>query len=91
MAKGKKTGGRQLGTKNKVKKPMRDKIVEFSLETFDEFVTAFRRIDEPDRKCKIWIDLLGYGTPKLSSVEMRENGSGKTFAEELEEISRERE
>lgn len=90
MAKGKKTGGRQPGTKNKVKKPMRDKIIEFTLETFEEFVAAFKRIDEPDKKCKIWIDLLGYGTPKLSSVEMRENTSGKTFAEELEELSREK-
>ena len=87
--KGLKTGGRQKGTPNKVRKPIRDKILAFSEDTFDEFVQAFRTIDEPEKKCKIWIDLLGYGIPKLQSIEMRENTTGKTFAEELDELSQE--
>lgn len=82
-------GGRKKGTPNKLTKPMRELLSNFSETTFNEFVKAFHEIEDPKDKCRIWIDVQAYVTPKLAAVDIKPSENIRSLADELEELSRE--
>lgn len=82
-------GGRQKGTPNKVTRSMRELLTQFCDETFDSFVSAFNEIETPRDKCKIWLEAQAFVTPKLSSVDIKESATGKSFKDELDELDKE--
>ena len=65
-----KTGGRQKGTPNKVRNTLREKILDFAEENFDEVIEAWKSIEEPDKKIKAYNDICAYALPKLQAVQL---------------------
>lgn len=61
-------GGRVKGVPNKSTKEMRDTISKFVEENFDEFTKSWKTIKPPDKQCAVYIDLLKYAIPALSSI-----------------------
>lgn len=85
--KGQQGGGRKKGTPNRITKEMREIISSFIDGRWDEFMEAYSQIKDPEKKCRIFLDLLPYATPKLASVEYKEKTKPKTLKDELSEIS----
>ena len=79
-------GGRQKGTPNKVNRERREMIAKFLDDKFDEFLDAWDHIDDPYKKCSVYTDMIPFATPKLQSIELKEQGGRKTFEEELDEL-----
>lgn len=88
---GRQGGGRQKGTPNKVTVSMRKLLAGFCEEHFDDFVAAFKRIDEPKEKCVVYLKAQEFVTPKLSAVDLKDSASqGRTLQDELDELSAEK-
>ena len=88
--KGQQGGGRKKGTPNRVTREKRELISTFIDGHWDEFMEAYSQIGDPEKKCRIFLDLLPYATPKLASVEYKDKTPVKTFKDELDEISGEK-
>lgn len=88
--KGQNGGGRKKGTVNKTTAVMRELLKNFCEETFEEFKMTFHMIDEPKDKCKIWLDIQSFVTPKLTSVDLKDNTQGKSFSDEIQRIREEK-
>ncbi len=86
---GRNGGGRKAGTPNKATAERRTLINEFLTEKWSDFVDMYENAD-PDTKLKIYMELIPYTTPKMASVEYREEGKAKTFRDELDELSGEK-
>lgn len=86
--KGMKTGGRKKGTPNKPT-PMREKMQMFCEATYEEFIAAFHEIDEPKDKCKIWLEMQSYCTPKPASVDINVNEVKKTYLDDVADMLKE--
>ncbi len=69
MAKGHKTGGREIGTPNKVTTNIRGQINDFLNENWENLQADFDKL-EPKDKLNFYEKLLQYGLPKLQSVEL---------------------
>ena len=84
-------GGRKPGTPNKVGAELRPLMKDFTVEGFEDFKTSFEKIDDPYKKCDIFLKVLAFVTPKLAAVDMKADVVKKTFIQELEEMSKEQE
>ena len=80
-------GGRKKGTPNKSSEEIREIITKFINLKWDDFVSAYDAIEEPDKKCRITIDLMQFAVPKLASIEYKDKDKPKTMADELDEMS----
>lgn len=83
-------GGRKKGTPNKVNKETRALIANFVEENWEQFKEDFRNIADPEKKCSIFMQMMSYYAPKLSSVEYKDKTPAKTFKDELDELSAEK-
>ena len=63
-------GGRQKGTPNTIHNNLRERISVFLTDNWDEAVKAWKDIDEPKDKLKLYIDLASFGVPKLQAVQL---------------------
>lgn len=88
--KGVRLGGRKKGTVNKITASMRELMANFCEETMEEFFTSFHAIDEPKDKCKIWLEMQSYVTPKPSSVELNVTSGAKTFMDDMLALTNEK-
>jgi hypothetical protein len=76
MAKGYKTGGRSLGTENKITKDIREhfsNLIEMNLETFQKDIETLKPID----RVKVLIELSKFVIPTLKAIDM--HGIDKDF------------
>ena len=80
-------GGRAKGTPNKTSAATREKITEFIVDHWDDFILSYDAIDDPLKKCLVMVDLLPFCAPKMSSVEYKDKTPGKSFKDELDEDS----
>ena len=80
-------GGRKKGTPNKSTEELRALITKFVNEKWEDFVSAYDSIEDPDKKCRITIDLMQFAVPKLASIEYKDKDKPKTLADELDEMS----
>lgn len=89
--KGKKTGGRQVGSVNKVTAISKDIIAELLSEYKSSGLmdSDFRSIDPKDR-LQIAEKLMNYIMPKVQSVaiDLNQNEQKKTIEDELAELSK---
>jgi hypothetical protein len=86
----KKTGGRKKGTPNKITADVRILFSDFAQENFSEFAESFNEIDDPEKKCKVYIDLCRYVVPALQSVNVNDvTEKKKTIEAALEKLSEE--
>lgn len=83
-------GGRKKKTPNKLDKERRDVLAKFLDDKFEEFKEAWDAIDDPYKKCSIYTDLIPFATPKLQSIELKEQTGRKTFEDELDELQGEK-
>lgn len=82
-------GGRVKGVPNKITGDLRRMLTEFSNETFQDFVDAFRQIKEPKDKCKLWLDAQAYVIPRLSSIDLQTSDTADDLRRELDDIAAE--
>lgn len=83
-------GGRKKGTPNKVTAERKARIAQFIEGHWDDFIENYNQLNDPKDKCKIFMDMLPYYAPKLSSVEYKDKTLAKSFADEIAELSGER-
>lgn len=83
-------GGRKKGTPNKVTVERRALIASFIEEEWDEFVSNYHDIKDPEKKCSIFMSMMSYYAPKLAAVEYKDKTPAKSMADELDEISGEK-
>lgn len=83
-------GGRKAGTPNKNTAEKKELFRAFIEGRWKEFEETFESIDDPVRKCSIFIDLLPFAYPRLASVEYKDKTQPKTLQDELDEISGEK-
>ncbi len=87
----KKTGGRKPNTPNRVKKDLRARISMFLEDNFDEAVDAWKSIQEPKEKIKLYVDLMKFGVPTLQAVSLDATISKEDSVEnDLKELSEEK-
>ena len=82
-------GGRKAGTPNKINAELRQLMKDFTVEGFEEFKASFKKIDDPYKKCDIYLKVTSFVTPKLAAVDLKADVSRKSFADELDEMSKE--
>lgn len=84
----KKTGGRAKGTPNKATAGMREVIARFTEENFEEvFLKQLEAITNPRDRCEVFLKLMRFCLPTLSSVEMEAKVEEVDFADELRRMS----
>ena len=83
-------GGRKAGTPNKNTSEKKELFRAFIEGRWKDFEETYDAIDDPVRKCSIFIDLLPFAYPRLASVEYKDKSQPKTLQDELDEISGEK-
>ena len=71
-------------------KETRELLSKFVEDKWDEFITAFDSILEPEKKCYIMVQLLPFIAPKMATVEYKGEVPVKTLDDELDEITGEK-
>lgn len=61
--------GRKPGTQNKITRDVRKAIAEFAQLTVEDFTDWLREIEDPARRCEIWLKTIQYHIPKLAQIE----------------------
>lgn len=70
MARGKKTGGREKGTPNKLTSETRNIIHSILLEELPNLRDYISQVEKPELKAKLLIDLLPYDLPKYQTIHL---------------------
>ena len=70
MAKGCKTGGRRKGTPNKAAKDVREAISLIAQGKIDAFESWLAEIEDPAKRCDIFLRVIEYHVPKLARTEL---------------------
>lgn len=84
---GYKFGGRTKGTPNKITSERRKELDLFLENNFEEFENRMKAIENPADYCRLYIQLLNYVLPKISSVTIKDEPHRETLAEELDRIA----
>lgn len=86
---GRKFGGRKKGTPNRLTVERKALLDSFLAENFDEFKERMSQIENPVDFCRLYVALLNFVLPKISSVALKEEKHQETLAEELDRIANE--
>ena len=86
---GRKFGGRTKGTPNRITLERKTLLDNFLAENFSEFKERMSQIENPVDFCRLYVQLLNFVLPKISSVTLQEEPHRETLAEELERIAKE--
>lgn len=86
--KGRQGGGRKPGVPNKVTALGRELMLDFAAKKYKDFEEAFDKIPSPKDKCNVYLNLLAFAVPKLSSVDLKTDNVRKSFQEELDELAK---
>lgn len=70
MARGKKTGGRNKGTPNKLTTETRNIIHSLLSEELPNLRKYISEVKKPELKAKLLIDLLPYSLPKYHTIQL---------------------
>lgn len=77
----KKLGGRKAGTRNK-NAEMKDNMRNFALDNFDDFKKAYKNLS-PEDKCRVYLKVVDFVVPKVSSVKFEDEGTANSAAQLL--------
>lgn len=81
--------GRKKGVTNKITANMREAIKAFSQNNFDKFQKSYNKLDAQSQ-CKIYVDLLAYSVPKMSSIDINgEVSTSGSISAELRQMANE--
>lgn len=81
-----KTGGRASGVKNRGTET-KERITGMVTSRFDDFMESFDKLP-PAKKCDLFLKLVEFVLPKMSSVKFEEESASTSAAELLRERSR---
>lgn len=76
--------GRPKGSKNKTGGELRERIISFLSDEFENVQTSFSEL-QPREKVKLYCDLLQYGLPKLQAISLDAQIEGMT-EEQIDEL-----
>lgn len=76
-------GGRQKNTPNKIARPSKEQMASFITDYYDDFKRAFEKIDDPAKKCDIYLKVNAFVTPKLAAVDVKADVHKKTYEEDI--------
>lgn len=79
-------GGRAKGTPNKATAEIRENIRRFVEENYETFSEDWKEIQDKEKKCKIFIDLMKFVVPALSSIELNDKEEKDTASKRLREM-----
>lgn len=82
-----KTGGRVKGTPNKITALSKELIKDFAVEKWPEFKKAWSKIESNKDKADIYLKMLQYILPKMSSVDVSGKIEKPSWEDELKELS----
>lgn len=91
MAKGRKTGGRKPGVPNKATRDVRQAIARFAETTVEDFTRWVGEIEDPAKRCDVFLRALEYHVPKLARSELTGANGGPVQYENLSDEQLERE
>ncbi len=66
-------GGRKKGTPNKVTAEFREMIKKFATENYKNFIDDWTKITDKEKKCRLYIEMVKFVLPSLSSVSLENN------------------
>jgi len=66
-------GGRKKGTPNKVTAEFREMIKKFATENYENFIDDWTKITDKEKKCRLYIEMVKFVLPSLSSVSLENN------------------
>lgn len=66
--------GKPIGTPNKTSRQLRHAIIDYLTANFDKMIADADMLT-PKERCRIYIDLMQYGLPRLSNVQLDANPS----------------
>lgn len=66
-------GGRKKGTPNKITAEFREMIKKFTAENYENFINDWTKITDKEKKCRIYIEMVKFVLPSLSSVSLENN------------------
>ena len=66
-------GGRKKGTPNKITAEFREMIKKFTAENYENFINDWKKITDKEKKCRIYIEMVKFVLPSLSSVSLENN------------------
>lgn len=84
MAKGKKTGGRQKGSLNRLSTDLKQEITDFLNSNFDEVKKEWKQLEGRD-KLNFYKDLIKYSIPAMQATSL-ETDFSKLTNEQLDYI-----
>lgn len=79
-------GGRAKGTPNKVTAEMRKMISAFTEDNFKEFCDDWKKIMDKEKKCNIYLNMLKFTLPTLSSVSLEEGEKKDSVSDMLRQM-----
>lgn len=83
-------GGRAKGTPNVIHNNLRERISAFLTDNWEEAVEAWKNIEEPKDKLKLYIDLASFGVPKLQAVQLEATiNKADSIEDDLRQLSEE--
>ena len=68
--------GRPKGLQNQVTRDVREAIARFAEGNIDKFVGWLQEIEDPAKRCEIFLKTIEYHIPKLGRVEHTGNNGG---------------
>lgn len=66
-------GGRKKGTPNKITAEFREMIKKFTADNYKNFIDDWTKITDKEKKCRIYIEMVKFVLPSLSSVSLENN------------------
>ena len=66
--------GKPIGTPNKTTRQLRHAIIDYLTANFDNMIIDAGKLT-PKERCRMYIDLMQYGLPRLSNVQLDANPS----------------
>lgn len=75
----------RLGTTNKLKKETKDLIQQFVDKNFDAAMKTWNKIDDPEKKVKLFISLLPYAAPRLNNITVNDSSGNDIVRQMLDQ------
>ena len=82
-------GGRKPGTPNNTTREMRELMMKFAVDNYNDFVASYMGIESQKERAEVYLKAVRYVLPQLASVELTGEEAPRTLKDELHEMAEE--